>query len=270
MWQDRSYIVAAQISEKFPDGMFINADNPARSLRAQPYENGEIVLVGGEHHKTGHNENTDMNYQNLMDFTERTFQVQKWLYKWSAQDCMTIDNVPYVGHLNKTSPDLYVATGFGKWGMSNGTAAAMILKDLITKGDNPWAKVYTPYRFFLATSSIKTFIMQNANVAKDLITGKLENLQECRELARGEAQIINYEGDRAGIYRDENGNLHMVDTTCTHLGCELAWNKAEKTWDCPCHGSRFSFEGDIVEGPAINKLHSADDNPNQVEAKVFD
>ncbi len=269
MYQERSYVVAAQLNEHFPEGMFINAETPTRSLRSQPFEKGEIVLFGGEHHKTGHSENTNKNYQNLMDFASQTFKVKNWLYRWSAQDCMTIDHVPYIGHLNKRSPDLYVATGFGKWGMSNGTAAAMILKDLITKGDNPWAKLYTPTRFFMADSSVKTFIIQNANVAKDLITGKLENLPESHELARGEAQIIMHEGDRVGIYRDENGKLHMVDTTCTHLGCELAWNSAEHTWDCPCHGSRFSYAGEIVDGPAINKLHHANDEPNQVEAKVF-
>ena len=145
----------------------------------------------------------------------------------------------------------------------------MILADLITKGDNPWAKVYSPSRISLAVSSLKTFVSQNAAVAKDLLTGKLQNLPEHSEIAKGEAYVVEYEGNRMGVYRDENGKIHMVDVTCTHLGCELTWNSAEKTWDCPCHGSRFSYEGDIVEGPAINNLHHARQEENIVEAKIF-
>ncbi|HEX3012127.1 MAG TPA: FAD-dependent oxidoreductase [Syntrophomonadaceae bacterium] len=268
IYLEKSYIVAAQIEESFPEGTFISAETPGRSLRSQPFEEGEIVLFAGENHKTGHGEDTNAHYQNLLDFASQTYQVKNVLYRWSTQDCMTLDGVPYVGNLTSGSPDLYVATGFGKWGMTNSTAAAMILRDLITKGDNPWAKVYNPSRS-MGLSGVKTFIIQNAQVAKDLLSGKFEDLPKSRDLARGEAEVIDYEGDRMGIYRDEDSKIHMIDTTCTHLGCELAWNSAEKTWDCPCHGSRFSYEGDIVEGPAINKLNHARDEKNTVEAKVF-
>ncbi|WP_082736004.1 FAD-dependent oxidoreductase [Syntrophomonas wolfei] len=269
IYPEKSYIVAAQIEEQFPEGMFISAEGPGRSLRSQPFKNREIVLFAGEHHRTGHGEDTNVHYQNLFNFAQENFNVQNVLYRWSTQDCMTIDGVPYVGQLTPQNPNLYVATGFGKWGMSNGTAASMILKDLISEGDNPWARVYSPSRFFLNLSSVKSFIIQNATVAKDLVAGKLEGLPGCSELDKGEAQTINFEGDRVGIYRDENDKLHMVDTTCTHLGCELLWNNAEKTWDCPCHGSRFSYKGEIVEGPAIYQLHQANDEANIVEAKIF-
>lgn len=269
MYIEKSYIVAAQTEGQFPQGMFISAEDPTRSLRSQPFAHGEMVLFAGEHHKTGHGEDTNTHYQNLIDFASKNFQVKNLLYRWSTQDCMTIDGIPYIGNLTGRHPDIYVATGFGKWGMSNGTAAAMILTDLINKGDNPWARVYSPSRVSLAASSIKTFITQNAMVAKDLLTGKIQGLPEHPEIAKGEAAGIEYEGRRMGIYRDENDIIHMVDTTCTHLGCELTWNSAEKTWDCPCHGSRFSYEGDIVEGPAINKLHHATEEDNIVEAKIF-
>ncbi|MDD4803386.1 MAG: FAD-dependent oxidoreductase [Syntrophomonas sp.] len=269
IYPEKSYIVAAQIEEKFPEGMFISAEDPGRSLRSQPFEDGEMVLFAGEHHKTGHGGDTNLHYQNLLQFAQENFKVQDVLYRWSTQDCMTIDNVPYVGQLTPKYPNTYVATGFGKWGMSNGTAASIILKDLIIKGDNPWATVYSPSRFFLKVSSVKTFIVQNALVAKDLLAGKLEGLPGCGELAKDEAKVIHYEGDRVGVYRDKDGKTHMVDTTCTHLGCELVWDNAEKTWDCPCHGSRFSYRGEIVEGPAINKLHHAADEDNIVEAKIF-
>lgn len=269
MYQDKSYVVAAQIEENFPDGMFISAEDPVRSLRSQPLEKGELVLFGGEHHKSGHGEDSNVHYENLISFAQENFKLRNILYRWSTQDCMTIDQIPYVGNLTAKSPQLYVATGFGKWGMTNGTAAAMILADLIKKGDNPWATVYSPSRFFTTLSSIKSFITQNADVAKDLLSGKLESLPTTSDLQNGEAKVISYEGDRIGVYKAENGQVHMIDTTCTHLGCELTWNDAEKTWDCPCHGSRFSYEGDIVEGPAINQLNHASDEANKVEAKVF-
>jgi glycine/D-amino acid oxidase-like deaminating enzyme/nitrite reductase/ring-hydroxylating ferredoxin subunit len=269
MYVEKSYIVAAQVKEPFPKGMFISAEDPARSMRSQNFVHGEMVLFAGEHHKTGHGEDTNAYYQNLINFARDNFQLQNLLYRWSTQDCMTMDGIPYIGNLTGRSPNIFVATGFGKWGMTNGTAASIILADLIQKGDNPWAKVFSPQRLSLSASSVKTFIMQNAMVAKDLLTGKFQSLSEPPQLAPGEAAGIEYEGNRMGIYRDENDKYHIVDTTCTHLGCELTWNSAEKTWDCPCHGSRFTYEGDIVEGPAINKLHHAKDGDNIVEAKVL-
>ncbi|MGR6836058.1 FAD-dependent oxidoreductase [Syntrophomonas erecta] len=268
MYLDKSYVIAVKIKEKFPAGMFITAEDPGRSLRSQDYEDGELVLVAGEHHKSGHDDNTSLHYQNLLAFAHDTFQVKKAIYRWSTQDCMTIDGVPYVGNLTSRSPKLYVATGFGKWGIANGTAAAMILTDLITKGDNPWAQVYNPSRF--TPSSIKSFLSLNLDVAKSLIAGKLEKVSADIEIPPGEARVIDIEGEKVGAYRDEEKNLHIVDTTCTHLGCELKWNNAEKSWDCPCHGSRFTYEGDIVEGPAICRLHNLKDAPNRVEAKIID
>lgn len=268
IYPEKSYIVAVTIKEKFPEGMYINAEDPARSLRSQSYDGGELVLLAGEHHKTGYGNDTNVHYQNLIDFGKNTFQVQDILYRWSTQDCMTVDGIPYIGNLTPRSPNLYVATGFGKWGISGGTAAAMILKDLIVHGESPWAQVYNPFRISL--SAIKTFVWQNVDVAKSLLAGKLEalRLSEDTEIKTGEAQVIGKDGERVGAYRDEQGKLHMIDTTCTHLGCELQWNDGERSWDCPCHGSRFSYEGNIIEGPAINRLHHLEQD-NEVEARIF-
>lgn len=266
IYQEKSYIVAVKIKEEFPEGMYINAEDPARSLRSQNYKDGELVFLAGEHHKTGYGNDTNVHYQNLIDFGRNIFEVKDILYRWSTQDCMTIDGIPYIGNMT-CSPNIYLATGFGKWGITNGTASAIILKDLIIHGHSPWAEVYNPSRFRF--SSLKTFIGQNIDVAKSLIAGKLERLPENIEIKNGEAKVIQIEGERIGAYRDEQGKLHMIDTTCTHLGCELQWNDGEKSWDCPCHGSRFTYEGDIVEGPAINQLHHLEQEPNEVEARIF-
>lgn len=267
IYAEKSYILAIRSKEKFPEGMYISAEDPARSLRSQSDQDGELVLVAGEHHKTGDGQDLNAHYQNLINFARETFSVQELVYRWSTQDCMTIDGVPYVGHLTPRSPHLFVATGFGKWGISNGTASAMILKDLIVKGDNPWAAVYNPSRFNLV--ALKSFAVQNADVAKEYISGKTVKLPDHLDIPTGEAQNIELEGQRLGAFRDDEGELHLVDITCTHLGCELKWNEAERTWDCPCHGSRFTIDGNVVEGPAFNHLHEPGQCQNHVEARVF-
>lgn len=265
IFNERSYVIGATIKEKFPEGMFISAEDPTRSLRSQSFQDSELILIGGEHHKTGHCENTNLHYSNLIDYAQSTFQVRDIPYRWSTQDCMTLDGVPYVGHLTSNNHDLYVATGFGKWGMTNSTAAALILKDLINKGTSPWAPVYNPSRF----PDVGEFLVQNLDVAKSFISGKLNQISEKLEIGKGEAKIISVDGKRAGAYRDENEELHILDITCTHVGCELEWNSAERTWDCPCHGSRFDYQGNIVEGPALNCLRDIQEGPNKVEPNIF-
>jgi glycine/D-amino acid oxidase-like deaminating enzyme/nitrite reductase/ring-hydroxylating ferredoxin subunit len=265
IYAERSYVVGVTIKEKFPEGMFISAEEPIRSLRSQNFEQGELILIGGDQHKTGHCDNTNVHYSNLIDFASSNFPVQDISYRWSTQDCMTMDGVPYVGNLTSQSPDIYVATGFGKWGMTNCTAAATILKDLILKGESPFSPVYAPSRI----PNIKNFIMQNADVAANYVSGKLRATADDEEINKGEAKIINVNGKTAGAYRDENDKLHIVDITCTHMGCELQRNDAERSWDCPCHGSRFDYKGHIIEGPALNPLKEIEEGPNKVEPNIF-
>ena len=179
---------------------------------------------------------------------------------------MTLDGIPYVGHYTSDTPDLYVATGFGKWGMTNSTASAMIIKDLIVKGESPWQEVYNPSRKNIA-ASVKNFVFENINVAGQLLGGKLSPLPKDIEVRPGEGKIFKANGQRTGAYRDEQGILHLVNTTCTHMGCELNWNAAEKSWDCPCHGSRFSYTGQVIEGPAVEAL-SAEKDVNIIEKLI--
>ncbi|ATW23627.1 FAD-dependent oxidoreductase [Candidatus Formimonas warabiya] len=251
---ERSYVVAIQAKEKYPGGMYITAENPARSLRNQAFPGGELIIVGGEHHKTGQGKDTIQHYQALIDFANETFNVEDIPYRWSTQDCMTLDDLPYIGHFTSDTPNLYIATGYGKWGMTNSMVSAMIIKDLIVHGENPWQDVYNPSRQTIIASA-KNFLVENLNVAEQLIDGKISSLPTEVTLKPGEGKIIEANGQRAGAYKDEQGTLHVVDTTCTHMGCELNWNSAEKSWDCPCHGSRFSYEGNVIEGPAVRPLN---------------
>lgn len=254
MYAERSYVIAAKTKRVFPEGMYINAENPTRSLRYTMINGEKIVLFGGESHKTGQGISTYKHYEALRDFAEETYGVEQVLYRWSAQDLITLDKLPYIGSVTSDKENIFVATGYRKWGMTNGTAAAHLLRDLIIKRDNPYGEVVTPSRF-TADPSVKEFIRTNVDVAKHLIAGKLEYpLRNPEDLVEDEGAVVNVNGKRAGAYKDPDGKLFIVDTTCTHLGCEVEWNSGDRTWDCPCHGSRFSIVGDIINGPAEQPL----------------
>lgn len=266
IYTSRSYILGIKAKEKFPGGMYINVEDPPRSLRSVETSDGELILVVGENHKTGQGEDMNKHYNALIEFAESIFTIEDIPYRWSTQDCMTLDGLPYIGHYSSNTPNLYIATGFQKWGMTNSTVASMILRDLILIGESPWLDVYNPSRKTIAAST-KKFITVNADVAKHLIKGKLESLDKELDISNGEAQVLEIDGKRVGAYRDEKGKLYFVNTTCTHMGCELNWNNAEKSWDCPCHGSRFTYTGKILEGPAVKELSFTED-VNTIE-KLF-
>lgn len=249
----RSYVVAALIKEPCPRGMYITAETPGMSIRHQLLDEGDAVLFGGESHQTGQGKDTREHYKKIFKYAADHFAIKKVLYHWSTQDYDTPDSLPFAGQLISSTPNVFMASGYRKWGFTNGTASAMIIRDLIIKGSSPWQDAYNPQRFTPAASSA-TFIRENLDVAKNLIKGKLEFGEVNPTVSPGEGKIIDLDGERAGAYRDENGKLYLVDITCTHLGCELSWNSAERTWDCPCHGSRFSYDGTIIEGPAVHQL----------------
>lgn len=254
MYAERSYIISLKTEQKYPGGMYLSAEEPKRSIRSTSSKGEQFILIGGENHKTGHGIDTLTHYEALANFSRDVFGTHDIRYRWSAQDLTTLDNIPYIGPITSANQNILVATGYRKWGMTNGTAAAMLIQDLILKKDTPFLDVYTPSRFN-ADPSIKNFITQNADVAGQLLKGKLEFIpKDPSDVANGQGAVVIVNGQRAGAYRDSDGQLHLVDTTCTHIGCELSWNHGDHTWDCPCHGSRFSIDGEVVEGPAKKPL----------------
>lgn len=255
MYADRSYIIAMTSEEKYPGGMYISAENPVRSIRSTKKTNGEeLWLVGGEGHKVGQGKPMFDHYNALFQYADLHFNPKQFLYRWSAQDLITLDHLPYIGPITKSEDNIYIATGFRKWGMTNGTIAGKIISDLIiTDGENKYKHVFSPSRK-VTKEAVKNFVKYNTDVAKHLIKGKMEYQTTKADIKKEEATIVRLRGIRAGVYRDETDKLHIVNTTCTHLGCEVNWNEAEKTWDCPCHGSRFSYTGEVVEGPAKENL----------------
>ncbi len=258
MYADRSYALAVKAKKKYPGGIYISADEPTRSLRSVTINGEEVVLIVGENHKTGQGIDTMEHYKALEAFGEEVFGLEDIIYRWSAQDLTTLDKLPYIGELTSGQPNILIATGFRKWGMSNGTAAALLFRDMIIGKDNAFQKLYTPSRFY-AHPSLKNFLVENANVVGQLIKGKLDSPKTVPEdLANGEGAVITLDGHRKGAYKDDKGELHIVDTTCTHIGCEVEWNSGDRSWDCPCHGSRFSFTGEVLEGPAEKPLQKYD------------
>ena len=254
MYPERSYVVASLVENPVIKGMYISAEDPVRSLRFTPYNGEHLLLIGGDHHKTGQGVSTEQHYENLKQFTEHTFKVKSFPFRWSAQDFTTLDKLPYIGHITSKENRLLVATGYRKWGMTSGTLAGLLFKDLIMGQENPYRDIFTPSRFE-SFQTVKQFFQTNLDVAKHFIQGKMEKPSKTIEdLKPEEGAIVDVDGEKRGAYRDANGKVYMVEPTCTHLGCEVEWNAAERTWDCPCHGSRFHYKGDVLEGPAEKPL----------------
>ncbi len=264
MYPERSYIIATKTSEKYPGGMYINAESPTRSIRKVTMGNEDLWLFGGENHKTGQGEPTYHHYEALQEFATKHFHITAFPYRWSAQDLTTMDKLPYIGPVTSEQKRVFVATGYRKWGMTNGTIAAKIIHDLIVEKSSPYAKLFTPSRFH-AEPSLKEFMSMNVDVAKHLIQGKLEFINDqIHDLNPDEATITRINGMRTGVYKDLDNQLHAVDTTCKHLGCEVQWNSGDRTWDCPCHGSRYKYTGEVVEGPAKEPLNKVSINENDL------
>jgi glycine/D-amino acid oxidase-like deaminating enzyme/nitrite reductase/ring-hydroxylating ferredoxin subunit len=254
MYADRSYAIGIKTDKEYPGGMYISADSPTRSIRYTPIDGENLIIIGGENHKTGQGIDTIKHFEALEAFAEDVFGIKKYDYRWSAQDLVTLDKVPYIGPITSEREHILVATGFKKWGMTTGTVAGRLLADYVLNNENPYKELYSPSRFH-ADPDLQSLVSTNVDVAKHLIKGKLEIVPgDPDDLTDGEGSVVMYNGQRAGAYKDENGKLYIVDTTCTHLGCECEWNHAEKTWDCPCHGSRYAYSGDVIEGPAKKAL----------------
>ena len=260
----RSYALAVRVNGPATEGMYISAEQPTRSVR--PHRSGDEVhlIISGEGHKTGQDDDTTERYAALEEWTRSRYDVQSIDYRWSAQDYIPVDVMPYIGQLTRGSEHLYVGTAFKKWGMTNGTVAAMIISDTILGRDNPWRTVFDANRVEVTTSA-KEFVKENLNVAKRFVGDRLATLTmpSVEELQPGEGAIVRADGDKVAAYRDDDGVLHAVSPVCTHMGCLVAFNTAEKSWDCPCHGSRFSYDGEVLSGPAVKDLDTKDLSQSQ-------
>ncbi|MDF2985065.1 MAG: dependent oxidoreductase [Eubacterium sp.] len=254
MYAERSYSLAVKANIKISGGMYISYEDPTRSIRTQPLEeDDQLLIIGGEHHKTGKDNDEKEHYKNLIKFAEDNFKALEIPYRWSAQDYTAMNEIPFIGHITANKLNIFLAAAYQKWGMTTSAVSAMIIKDILAKGKSEAEEIFKPSRF-TPVDSAKNFIKENLDVVESLIAGKLDPLPEDISLEPGEGRALMYDGKKAGAYKDMEGNIFIVDTTCKHLGCEVRWNSAEKSWDCPCHASRYSIDGTVLEGPALKPL----------------
>ena len=258
MTPSRGYGAAAVLDSGGLTGMHINVDSPTRSTRPWETDRGAGIVVVGEDHAVGDKRARPARWGELERWARDHFDVGSFEYRWSSQDFITVDRLPYVGRA-PLMRNTYVATGFGKWGLSNATAAAGLIADLISGTDNDLADVLTANRVGDARTVGQT-TMLNLHVARRLVGDRVQRLvaPALDTLDRGEGGLVRSGGDTIAAYRDPDDNLHCVSPTCTHLGCTVKWNHAEKSWDCPCHGSRFDIDGAVLDGPATKPLPRLD------------
>jgi Rieske Fe-S protein len=235
--------------------MHISGDSPTRSVRAIPLGDEQLLLVGGEGHKTGTGGDTEERYRRLERFAREHWDVEAVAYRWSTQDNSTLDGMPYVGRLTPRSDRVLMATGFAKWGMTGGTAAAHALADVLAGRASAAADLFDPWRKTARASAVK-LLEENAQVGARFIGDRLAKpgIRQIDTLQPGEGDVVRHDGDKVAAYRDDDGALVAVSARCTHLGCQVSWNRAERSWDCPCHGSRFAPDGRVLHGPAVHAL----------------
>lgn len=243
MHQERSYVLALENADA-PDGMWIGAEKPAYSMRR--WQN--ILLFGGESHRTGKNRQGGR-YRALSEKAQMLFPGSHVVGAWSAQDCITPDHIPYIGSYSPYRPDWLVATGFQKWGMSTAMVAAEILCDQLCSKENPYADLFRPGRF--SAQNISGIASEGAQAVRGLGKRFFQIPQEtAKTIPEGHGGIVLEHGEKTGVQKDENGKTTFVSPRCPHMGCQLEWNPDEQSWDCPCHGSRFDRQGNLLEGPA--------------------
>jgi glycine/D-amino acid oxidase-like deaminating enzyme/nitrite reductase/ring-hydroxylating ferredoxin subunit len=255
-YPQRSYIVGASIDPAHaPQGMFIGTGEGYRSIRTTPYKDGLLLLIGGEGHKTGTVTDTEERYLKLENYGRERFGISDFAYRWSTQDMVSFDKLPYIGKLTPGSKHVYVATGFSLWGMSKGTMAGMLLSDLLLGIANPWVDLYDSTRAtpFITPKSLKNNVEVGVHWVGDRIKEAMHS-ESPTDVKRGEGKLITMDNQKVAAYRDEEGIIHTVSAVCTHLGCLVNWNSAEKSWDCPCHGARYDCQGKILQGPAVQDL----------------
>jgi glycine/D-amino acid oxidase-like deaminating enzyme/nitrite reductase/ring-hydroxylating ferredoxin subunit len=260
-----TYVIGARIPKgSVPSILLWDAPadlwDPYHYIRIEKAEGYDVLIVGGEDHKTGQQHDGALRWGKLEQWTRNRFPILEGIeYRWSGQVMEPVDGLAFIGRNPLDADNVFIATGDSGMGMTHGTIAGVLLTDLIMKRSNPWMELYDPSRKTLKAA--KDFAQENANVMAqytDLLTpGDVDSLEQ---INRGAGAILRSGLTKVAVYCDEDGILHKISAVCTHLGCVVTWNAAEKTWDCPCHGSRFDRYGSVINGPANKDLPPAEWN----------
>ncbi|RYY41628.1 MAG: FAD-dependent oxidoreductase [Chitinophagaceae bacterium] len=256
----RSYAVAATLSDDaYPEGLAYDMYDPYHYYRTQEVDGKRYLIAGGEDHKTGHVTNTDQCFTHLEAYLRNHFAIEDIAYRWSSQYFEPADGLPYIGHLPGNPKNVFVATGFSGNGMTYSHIAAVTLTELITRGESGYATLFAPARV-KPVAGFMDFVKENADVVAQFVGKRLktEKLRELAELAPGEGRVVKFEGTNVALYKNEQGKLFALNPVCTHAKCVVDWNGAEQSWDCPCHGARYSITGEVLTGPARANLEPID------------
>jgi Rieske Fe-S protein len=267
----RTYVVAFAIPRGSVDrALYWDDADPYHYVRLQPLteadapNKGEMLwdalIVGGEDHKTGHDDAGGERWARIEQWTRvRWPQAQKVIYRWSGQVLEPNDYLAFIGRNPDGAENVYMASGDSGQGMTHGTIAGIVLTDLLLGRDNPWIELYDPSRVSLTPSTLKEFAKESIDVALKYAQGYLApDLSSVDEILPGEGRVIRRGTHKIAVYREPSGALVEKSAVCTHLKCTVEWNKVEKSWDCPCHGSRFDSHGNVINGPAISGLRDAE------------
>lgn len=262
--QHRDLVVAGPVPAGLdPEGMYITTEGGKRSVRTTPLPDGtRLLIVTGEAFTPGSGQDTETGYARLEAWAARHFPGFAVTHRWAAQDNASTDGLPLVGRMPGAS-DLHVATGFAGWGMTGGVLAGTIVAALAEGGPEPWDGLYDPTRVGTVLRSAPSFLKVQWDTGKHFVKDRLDAIGDgtngpVHSLRRGEGTVVRAGGRPCAVHRDDEGALHAVSAVCTHLGCLVAFNNAERTWECPCHGSRFGTDGRLLQGPALHPLERVD------------
>lgn len=260
MYQSTSYIIAVDTKKTLFNGMYINDTNPIFSYRTVKYQGKELLLIGGGEHKTGQPSCYQDTYGILEEEARKFYPNCEILYRWNTRDCISLDKIPYIGQYSSSMPNVFVGTGFKKWGMTLSNVAANIIVDSICGKENKYAYLFKPSRLkpIKNRDEMKNILVQSTN---SLVLDKFKSANmSFDEIQNDSGSIIEINNEKIGVYKSPDGKIYAVKPICTHLGCLLSWNDVDKTWDCPCHGSRFNFKGINLYDPAFKNLDTYDIN----------
>ncbi len=250
----RTYAVAGLLQKPFPAGLFWDSHDPYHYTRTQRTPSGSFLIVGGEDHKTGQKKDTGQCFERLCEYSATQFGVTEISHHWSGQVIEPVDGLPFIGR-NPGEKHVRVATGFSGTGMTFGTLAGMLLSDQVLGIENRWSELYEPTRL-KPLAQAREFVAENVDFPSHLARDRLArgDAQSIDQVAPGEGRLLRSGGKMLAVYRDDAGTAHVRSAVCTHLGCHVQWNEEERSWDCPCHGSRFDVDGAVLNGPAISGL----------------
>jgi hypothetical protein len=252
----RSYAIAFRLKGDYhPKELGYDLAEPYHYYRTQQINGESLLIAGGEDHKTGHADNTVECFSKLENYVRHHFDVDTAVYSWSSQYYEPVDGLPYIGVLPGSKGKIFTATGFRGNGMIFGTITSQILGDLILTGSNKYQRLFDPGRIRPITG-FTNFVKEQAAVVWDFVKDKVfaEKVKALSELSEGEAKVVKWEGESYAVYKEKEGKLHLLKSKCPHAKCEVRWNSAEISWDCPCHGSRFTVEGKVLTGPSVKNL----------------